>query len=639
MKQKLIKPLVVVVSLLAMPLAMAEINTTLDFRPLAGSEQHRSEDVLALPGQPGTWLVASALNGLRQVDEKGQWQPLYGGNVEALDSRGPVTVGDVVGTLVSAIDQESGEVLLALLEDNEVRELARLTSDTALPEAQCLYQDPGEGHVSLFTVDARGMVQQRIVIDAQRQALVNIPVRQFVGVPDAEACVVDDIQQALYVAEETLGVWRYDATAESDPSRQPVALVAPHGQLPGEVADLAIADSGELWVLTGTPAAVQRYDRQGVGTRMTLPDMDAAKTFAVARDKERLLLAVYDEDQDNVQLADMNTPIHVSEQADKMIVDRVIPSVQTDPVSRFGDAADDPAIWVDSRRPERSLVIGTDKKEGLKVYGLDGVLRQALDIGRLNNVDLITDTDVAGKSRPLIAASNRTTNGIALFTLDGQRRVQSIGEVATDLDEVYGLCMYQSATGDYVFVNDSDGRYRQYRINAAGKVPAGELVRQFNLPSQPEGCVADSEARQLYMGEERAGIWRTSAEPGDDALELVLSVDDRLVADVEGLDIYYAGDQRYLVVSSQGNDSYLVYGLQSGYPQLAHFRVAANLAQGIDGASETDGLAVTASALPGFPRGVLVVQDGRNRMPEQPQNFKLVDWQQVQTLIDNNNSE
>ena len=48
------------------------------------------------------------------------------------------------------------------------------------------------------------------------------------------------------------------------------------------------------------------------------------------------------------------------------------------------------------------------------------------------------------------------------------------------------------------------------------------------------------------------------------------------------------------------------------------------------GASETDGLEVTTRSLgPGFEQGALIVQDGRNRMPEQGQNLKLVPWADI----------
>jgi 3-phytase len=59
------------------------------------------------------------------------------------------------------------------------------------------------------------------------------------------------------------------------------------------------------------------------------------------------------------------------------------PIVATVPLASYDEApatpdADDPAIWVNSRNPRRSLVIGTAKDAGILVYDLSGNLVQAL---------------------------------------------------------------------------------------------------------------------------------------------------------------------------------------------------------------------------------------------------------------------
>ena len=59
-------------------------------------------------------------------------------------------------------------------------------------------------------------------------------------------------------------------------------------------------------------------------------------------------------------------------------------------------------------------------------------------------------------------------------------------------------------------------------------------------------------------------------------------------------------------------------------------RIADSPTAEIDGAEETDGLAVTSVNLgEGFEQGLLVVQDGFNRRPDETQNFKLVPWAAV----------
>jgi 3-phytase len=60
------------------------------------------------------------------------------------------------------------------------------------------------------------------------------------------------------------------------------------------------------------------------------------------------------------------------------------------------------------------------------------------------------------------------------------------------------------------------------------------------------------------------------------------------------------------------------------------FAVSLNAALGIDGVSQTDGLDVTSANLGGpWSQGMLVVQDGRKRMPEGRQNYKYLPWSLV----------
>ena len=64
------------------------------------------------------------------------------------------------------------------------------------------------------------------------------------------------------------------------------------------------------------------------------------------------------------------------------------------------------------------------------------------------------------------------------------------------------------------------------------------------------------------------------------------------------------------------------------------FRIRTDAAKGIDGASETDGLEVTSANLGGvYGRGMLAVQDGFKRMPDGPQNFKAVAWEDIAAAL------
>ncbi|MYA31992.1 MAG: phytase [Gammaproteobacteria bacterium] len=311
--------------------------------------------------------------------------------------------------------------------------------------------------------------------------------------------------------------------------------------------------------------------------------------------------------------------------------------VETEPVRGGGDAADDPAIWIHPADASLSLVLGTDKRRGLSVYDLSGREVQFLPRGRMNNVDLRQGVAMAGGPATLAVATNRTERAMDIFTVSTDGQVELALAQALEIGDPYGICMHLDAAGvAYAYVNGSDGEYEIWRLNEGGELRP-ERIDRFSLPTKPEGCVVDDSTGIAYIGEEEHGIWKMPAGAGGSGEKTLLdSVDsDRLAADVEGLDIYRTADGgAILVASSQGDYTFAFYDLNDGDRYLGSVRVADDPASGIDGAEETDGLAVTAVNLgPGFEQGVLVVQDGFNRQPEEKQNFKLVPFGSVAAAL------
>lgn len=306
--------------------------------------------------------------------------------------------------------------------------------------------------------------------------------------------------------------------------------------------------------------------------------------------------------------------------------------VQTEPVARMGDVADDPAIWVHPSDPARSRVLGTNKKQGLLVYDLQGKQTQFLESGRLNNVDLRQGVQFGGASFDLAVASQRDDNTVVLYGIDADGVLAELTSFATGLPEVYGICLYRPREGGLdVIVNDKSGIFRQYRIGRSGNQWSGTLGREFKVASQPEGCVADDRNGRLFIGEEKRGVWTLAAAADKPAgLKLVLGVGRQLRPDVEGMALYHGANAAYLVVSSQGDNCYVVLDAAAPYKVRGRFMVGFNTAAGIDGTSETDGLDVTEKNLGvDFPQGMLVIQDGYKRLPDGTQNFKYVSWADV----------
>jgi 3-phytase len=115
---------------------------------------------------------------------------------------------------------------------------------------------------------------------------------------------------------------------------------------------------------------------------------------------------------------------------------------------------------------------------------------------------------------------------------------------------------------------------------------------------------------------------------------LIAPLADTFVADIEGLAIYHMHKQRYLIASSQGNNSFAVFALEDNNRYLGSFQIAMDLDKMIDGVSETDGIEIVSMPLgQQFTQGLMVAQDGHNVMPSDTQNFKLVSGSVIANLI------
>jgi 3-phytase len=347
------------------------------------------------------------------------------------------------------------------------------------------------------------------------------------------------------------------------------------------------------------------------------------------KDQERKNDKSKSEDKGDVSRA----PIVASAAPTGISMETITATVETEPVSNGGDAADDPAIWINPSDPAQSAIIGTDKRGGLAVYDLSGKQIQYLPDGRMDNVDLREGFKLGGQTVPLVTASNRTDNSIAIYKINQQtRKLENVA--ARNIKHgltVYGMCMYKSAkTGKaYYFGTSKSGDVEQWELfDNGGKVDA-KKVRSVKLSSTVEGCVADDELGYFYVAEEAVGIWKFGAEPesGSERTQVDKVGDGRLFADVEGLAIAYGKDGvGYLMASSQGNHSYVVYRREGKNEFVKVFRIGDG--NGVDGCEETDGIDVTTANLgPAFPHGVFVVQDGFNDKGNQ--NFKLVPLQSI----------
>ena len=321
-------------------------------------------------------------------------------------------------------------------------------------------------------------------------------------------------------------------------------------------------------------------------------------------------------------------------------------TVETDPSHHVGDTADDMAIWVHPTDPSLSLVVGDDKEGGLMVWGLDGKELQYVDGTNYNNLDLRYNFPLAGQfgggaahqTVALVGVGDELGRQIDFFKVNpSTRQLETAGSIDTEITP-YGGCMYHSVYSGrtYFFVNAQSGVVQQWDLgDGGGGEVSGTLVREFDVGSITEGCVADDHLGHFYIGEEDVGIWKYGAEPGAGTSRTQVDATGaggHLVADVEGLSIYYTGETTgYLLASSQGESRIVIYTREGANTFKGKLEVEGSGT--IDDVAGTDGLDVTNVPLStGFDQGLLAVHDGGNSGAT-ASNVKYVPWRSVAAAL------
>ncbi|MEH6459463.1 phytase [Chitinimonas sp. JJ19] len=574
---------------------------------------HPAAQLAALDG--GYWL-AREQHQLRQLDGQGRETGRLAIKSTQLDARGHIA---------AVVDYASQQVQLLDARPGQLQRQATLPATHFSVEALCLYRDP-QALLHAFLIGEEGQGEQWLLSATPARKVRNLSLP-----PGVTHCQVDDASQQLLLVEEDFGVWAYPADAERPFQRQAVLLKQPYGKLKGGASQV-VALPGGVAVLdqAGTALHLVRYLDQAWQHLRSLPQ--ARERDGLARLAQNVLLR----DAERASWQQVSTRWQPRQAKIPAQLPVVLPLAQTDPVAKLGDAADDPAIWINPSNRADSRVLGTNKKQGLLVYDLQGKEKQLLAVGRLNNVDIRQQVKLGTQTLDLAVATHRDDLALVVFSIGSDGVVSEMARIPTGQRDIYGVCLYQpNAGGLEAFVNDKDGRFLHYRLAMQDGKLQGHLLREFRTGSQPEGCVANDAEGVLFFGEEDKGVWTTSARAdAPSQARLILPVGQHLQADVEGMALYHGARSTYLLVSSQGNDSYVVLDAQAPYRYRGAFRVGINLERGIDAASETDGLDVTSANLgSGWQEGMLVVQDGHKRLPDGPQNFKYVPWSGIAAAL------
>lgn len=565
-------------------------------------------------------ISISERSGIKLLNQSGETISQVKGKFELADYR------IIEGQLrLLANNKNTNTPSLFSVEDNSITLVNEFISPEFNIDGLCLHYD--SQHLFAFYLDGEGRAQQWLLAD-QGDAKA---IRSFATAPGS-FCTVDDSTETLYVSEETTGVWSYEASPEAQSGRKLDTLSSDWGGFIGSSIGAVTAIPTGYAVISIDEHLVSLVQSGKLVDQFILASSADTEQLSLTYDDDKISFNAIDDSGRLFQWTHSLALPRVVLQAD---ITEIKATAQTQAMPRLGDVADDPAIWFNQTNAERSLIFGTNKTAGLHSYNLQGQQKQFLATGRLNNVDVAYQTKLADKTIDIAGASLRDDNSIAMFTISAAGLLTEAGQIATTMESIYGLCMFQSQGKTYVLANDKSGLFQQYEIGGNSNRMTGTLDREFSLPGQPEGCAVDEMQQRLFMGEEDAGIWTLDVSPNSQSEPtLIHKIGDYLTDDVEGMSIYQGKKQGYLVVSSQGNNSYAVFNSQAPFAFQGSFRIDMNVDLGIDGVSETDGLHVSSKNFGGiYSQGMLVVQDGHNVFPSEAQNFKILPWSAIASAL------
>lgn len=174
-------------------------------------------------------------------------------NVDVVEG---LTVGGRPQVVLGASDRTPGRTGISLFlfdpagqGDNPVRPWGAIGTDVVEPYGFCFAVRHGEVHAIL--IGHEGELRQFVVsVDAAGHSSARLVRRAEIG-SISEGCAADPAADALYIAEENVGVWRYGLDPASGGARTLVQPVAP-GVLVADAEGLTVIADGDARYLIGS---------------------------------------------------------------------------------------------------------------------------------------------------------------------------------------------------------------------------------------------------------------------------------------------------------------------------------------------------------------------------------------------------
>lgn len=302
---------------------------------------------------------------------------------------------------------------------------------------------------------------------------------------------------------------------------------------------------------------------------------------------------------------------------------------------------DDPAIWINTEDPSKSLIIGTDKGGdsgfgGLYAFNLEGKIdtSKTISLQRPNNVDISYGLEINGIKKDIAVCTERYTNKIRVVALPEMVLIDGGGiDVFEDdtLKSPMGIALYKNPVNGFIYAivgrktGPLEGYLYQYKLIADNKgIIKGELVRkfgQFSGNKEIESIVVDSELGYVYYSDEGVGVRKYYAHPDSSNKQLALFATEGVKDDHEGLSIYKINAKKgYIILSDQQANQFHVFPREGSVNDPHHHPLIKTIKASTE---ESDGSDVTNVSLNNtFKNGMFVAMSTDS-------TFQLYRWEDM----------
>jgi 3-phytase len=190
-----------------------------------------------------TIIGTNKQRGLAVYDLSGkQIQLLDDGRLNNVDIRGGFSLGGDTVSLVTASNRSNNSI--AIYKVNPVtRMIENVTARkivTIPAYGSCMYRSALTGKFYYFATSKSGIVEQWELVDNGEGRVDGVRVRRWKVGTQIEGCVADDQLGYLYVGEEAVGVWKYQAEPGAGPGRTQVDKTGTGGRLAADVEGMTI---------------------------------------------------------------------------------------------------------------------------------------------------------------------------------------------------------------------------------------------------------------------------------------------------------------------------------------------------------------------------------------------------------------